>query len=121
MEFCTGDFDNKGTVELNDDVNFQDDCSPASIDNTGTITKAAGTGTATIAVDLDNEGTVSASSGELDLSGGTPSSLSSSGTYRADSPGTLGITGTESETALRSSGPARLTSAERSPRPARSH
>ncbi len=96
MNSCGGTFDNEGTVELNDNVNFQSDCTPTQIDNTGTITKAAGTGSATIATDLDNEGTVSASSGELDLTGGTPSSVSSSGSYRADSPGTLGINGTQS-------------------------
>ena len=95
--YSCGAFDNKGTVELNDNVIFESECSPGdTIDNAGTITKAAGTGTATIQEALDNEGTVSASSGELDLSGGTPPSVSSSGTYRADSPGTLGIGGTQS-------------------------
>ena len=93
--FC-GQFDNAGTVELNDNVNFENECEGTSIDNTGTITKAAGTGTASISVPLENESTVSVSSGELDMNGGTPSSLSSAGTYRADSPATLDIGGPES-------------------------
>ena len=96
MVFCAGNFDNAGTVELNDNVNFVLNCGSSGIDNTGTITKAVGTSTASIGVSLDNEGTVSTSSGELDLTGGSPSSTSSTGTYRADSPGTLGIGGNES-------------------------
>jgi PKD repeat protein len=98
MNLCGGNFDNKGTLELNDNVVFEADCTPTSIDNTGTITKASGTGTATIDVDLDNEGTVSAGAsdaghGTLDLpslSTCDPSSSTlSGGTFAAIHGGSL--------------------------------
>ena len=93
----TGSLDNRGTIELNDNVYLYDNCGGGDIDNsTGTITKASGTGTSSIEVPLDNDGTVSVGAGELDFDGGTSGSQSSTGTFRADSPGTLVIGGDNS-------------------------
>lgn len=63
----------------------------ASLVNTGTLEKDAGTGTSTVSLPVDNEGTISALTGALRISGDAASGLQHPGSWSAASGASLVI------------------------------
>ncbi len=65
--------ENSGSFELrgDGDLHYNFGGAKTRFENSGTLTKTAGTGTTTISASVDNDGLVEASTGTLDLSGGT--------------------------------------------------
>ena len=83
-----GSLDNQGALVVNSEsegsgVKVGASASPPHLENTGTIIKTQGTGTATIEVKLGNEGLVQTESGVLELTGGGTSGKSEDSTWVA--------------------------------------
>ncbi len=78
-------FRNEGTLLVNFAANFEG-CG-GQVLNPGTITKAAGANTFTITAAFDNDGTLNANAGTVDLAGGSVDQ--STGTFTVPAAGTL--------------------------------
>ncbi|MFQ5593656.1 MAG: beta strand repeat-containing protein [Anaerolineae bacterium] len=63
-------FDNQGAFDIQDTTSIGDIGGTNRFDNSGTVTKSAGSGTSRIDVAFNNTGTVNVNSGTLDLNGG---------------------------------------------------
>jgi RHS repeat-associated protein len=89
---------NKGTLLVNGETGSEDhgivsNGGEPSVVNTGTVEKTEGSGTSTVAVGFDNEGSVSAVSGKLEFTGGGTSGVKKSGSWSASGKGTEVIFG----------------------------
>ena len=76
---------NSGTLDFNGDVTVDELDTTCSLVNTaaGTVTKDAGTGTASLNVRLNNQGLVTAGNGVLDIT--APSAAPATGTFKSGS------------------------------------